>query len=306
MSEQLPFTLKFTKLETFSKKYSYYLTFFRSCGFLTIYPKTFFNTCLKNILRIIYLLFGIISLFSFIVYIKSIKLDGRSLSIMTLKSLFLVNLITTLTSLIQSDVCKSVSRNLLNKLDGIDRVFQTKLLVKINFPMELRRTRNTIALALFIFLIVSIIVLAQAYSTPKSYTTIVLRKIAGFLIFIRCMQYLFFIQIIHFRLMLVNRTIKDLLVEKLNKPKLKSVYIVTQYVKEAHKGCQHEFSLYEKLTVLKHIHDSLWQCCQFVNESFGWSLLIIVSAFFIDFTLYGYFLILYFLRGDATITYGGE
>lgn len=302
MSEQLALNFKFITNNIFSKKYNYYLLFFRSCGFFTIYTKTVWNASLKNIFRIIYFLFGIMSLSSFIVYIKTVKMDGRSLSTMTLKSLFLVNLITTLTSFIQSDVCKSASRNLLNKLDDIDRLFQTKLSVKINFSKELRQTRNTIALALLIFLIVSIIVLAQAYATPKSYTTIVLRKIAGFLIFTRCMQFLFFVQILCFRISLVNEIIKDILSEKLYKPK--RAFTITQYIKEASKESGHELFLYEKLLILKNIHDSLWQCCQFINNSFGWSLLIIVSAFFIDFTLYGYFLILYFLRGNATITYG--
>lgn len=302
MSQQYPFKLKFNKIDTFSKKYSHYLAFFRFCGFFTVYPNTTFNTCLKNTFRISYFLLVIMSLLSFILYIQTIKMDGRSLSTMTLKSLFLVNLITTLTSFIQSDVCKGASKNLLNKLDEIDRLFQTKLYVKIDFQKELKQTRKTIALALWMFLIVSIIVLAQAYATPKSYTTIVLRKIAGFLIFIRCMQFLFFIKILHFRLMLVNETIKDLLSEVINKPK--PDYTIIQYISEASKKSYPKILVYEKLIILKRIHDSLWQCCQYVNNSFGWSLLIIVSAFFIDFTLYGYFLILFFLRGNATITYG--
>lgn len=298
MSEQ--FAFKFIAIDSYSEKFSYYLAFFRFCGFLPIYPKTTFYTCLKNLFRIIYVFFIIISLSAFVVYIQTVLKDAKSLSILTLKSLFMVNLITTLTSFIQSDVSKSVSMNLLNKLDEIDRVLQKKLSVKIDYDKELRRTRNTIGLAILIFLIVSVVVLSLAFTTLKAFTPIFLRKIAGILIFVRCMQFLFFIQILHFRLLLVNNTIKALLSKKLNDSK--KFNKIALFIKEAES--QREVSLYDKLMILKNIHDSLWKSCQLVNELFGWSLLIIVSAFFIDFTLYGYFLILFFLRGNATITYG--
>lgn len=288
---------------SFTKSYRYFLTFFRTCGFLIIYPKNFLSKCVQNLLRIVYLIFAISSLISFIIYIKTIKReDTRSLSTMTLKGLFLVNLITTLTSFLQSEISKNIAKNLLNKFDQIDRILVQKIMLTIDYQKEIKHTRITVGLSIFCFLIVSIIVLGQAYKTPKSYTIIVLRKIAGFLIFVRCMQYLFFVQILKFRLAIVNDAIEELLVKRVES---KDIFTVVQFsIEMNNKRHKTENLMYKQLMLLKMVHDELWQCCQLINDFFGWSILIIVSAFFIDFTLYGYFLILYFLRGTAKITYG--
>lgn len=207
-------------------------------------------------------------------------------------------LITHLINLIQAYSTRKEQAEIYQKFDEIDYTLNNKLLVNINYQKMRQKLifKNSI-----IMLIVSII---QAVSVSfavksgnmESYQLHLI--LTNFIIRLRCIQNMFYVDLMNYKLCLINKKLGDIV--NRNRDKLAFILYPEKVSKNEFNGVHKNSSLYDQLMALKQIYGKIWDVTNLINDCFGWSLLVIVTEYFIEFTSNGYWLFLALIQSLDT------
>ncbi len=228
-------------------------------------------------------------------YYNQFMYNSNAISALVVGLLFLGNLLTFVMIILQAFVSRNDLKKFLLEIGYIDEIFEIKLHVPIDYGILQRKYLFKMSIILLVsngllLFIVLFLALGSRKATflfwlPVSFSIIVIN--------IRFTQNIFFVDLLRQRLEFLNQRLMEVAQRKLKKSKL--VLYANTY--------DHQHQLKKKRTIggefdevldLKRIYGMIWNASILLNDSFGWSVLAMVTRSFIGFTCHGYWLFLGF------------
>lgn len=256
----------------FSEEMSSFVNIFQLFSLFPYSSNVMANILLKFYSVISLLVIALIFLSAFFIY--PVLEDSESLSLLVGGLVFVGLLITHFLNILQAFASRHEQMMIYQKFDEIDYLLQNQLLVNINYV----RLRKRLYLKYFI---IAVIVLAihttsiVSVSINKLFFRYYLHLIISIAIIrIRCVQNMFYVDLINEKLNLVNRKLDDII--KKNRDKMAFIIFADKLQKFDKKDSK--TSLYEQLMTLKQIYGKIWDVSNLINDCFGWSLLAIVEC----------------------------
>jgi hypothetical protein len=210
--------------------------------------------------------------------------EGNSLSILVGGLVFCGILGTHLTNIFQAYVSRNQQAEIYQKFDEIDTLLSNQLLTTINYSTVKRKLLIKYLLIAAIIMPIHALSIVNVAVTGLSFNYYVHLIFPAFIIRFRCVQCIFYIDLVKEKLLLLNKRIeRDVpqrqrgTIQMMQKDKLFIVAEKFQFSREI-KGTN--ASLYDTLLVMKTIYGKIWDITNLCNDCFGYSLLFIVSSKF--------------------------
>ena len=257
----------------FSQEMSIFVQIFQ---FFSLFP--FSTNALVNILLKFYSalnLLVIVAIFVSAFFVFPVLEESESLSLLVGGLVFIGLLITQFLNIFQAFTSRHDQMMIYQKFDEIDFLLQNQLLVNINYS----RLRKQLLIKYFIIIVV--ISAIQAISIVsvtinglffRYYLHLILP--IG-IIRIRCIQNMFYVDLIKEKLRLMNQKLNDII--KKNHDKMAFILFADRLQKFERR--EMKTSLYDQLMTLKQIYGKVWDVSNLINDCFGWSLLAIVEFY---------------------------
>lgn len=227
-------------------------------------------------------------------FVNRVIYDNNLISAIVGGVVYLGETLAHVISLLHAFVSRKDLKNTLAELNDIDEIFKNKLYRPINYRTLRQKYfyKFTVILlltkGLLVFLL-AFLSLGSRKSTYKFYFHLFF-SIAG--INIRCIQNIFFVDLLHERLEFLNNRLVDIS-QRYKFKKSKLILYVESYDprKPSNKpnAMRDDFS---QVLALKQIYGMIWNVKNLLNDCFGWSVLAIVTRSFIGFTSHGYWVFL--------------
>lgn len=246
----------------------------------------------KKIL-LLYSIFSIglvFAIFISAIYINKVTEDS-TLTVAVAYSFILSILATHLIIVVQSLFNRKSQMKLLQKFAHVDRLFSTKLQIYISYRKEKSALliRMLILLTIFVSIKLSLVIHLHQVDRLNSFWYHCLYSI--WIMRLRCAQVLLFVYLLRARLILVTEKIRDILstrhLAEGNANDWQPITDTRNMIFVLDKSTP-KFSTYDRLLNLKQIYGELFEICELINVTFGWSLLAIVTQCFVDFTSNSY------------------
>lgn len=259
----------------FSEEMSAFVATFQVFSLFPFSSNPFANILLK-IYSVINLT-GVAAVFCSAFFLFPVLEDSNSLSLLVGGLVFNGLLITHLINILQAFTSRFDQMMIYQKLDEIDFMLQNQLLVNINYG-RLRRKLFAkyflicaILLAIHTASIVSVTIngLFFRYYLHLIVTISIIR--------IRCMQNMFYVDLIKEKLDLMNQKLEDLITK--NRDEMAFILFADKLQRFDKKDSK--TTLYDQLMTLKKIYGKIWDVSNLINDCFGWSLLAIVEFIFV-------------------------
>jgi hypothetical protein len=201
-------------------------------------------------------------------------------------------LITHAVNLIQAYATRNEQGEIYQKFDEIDYILNNQLLVNINYKNLRHRLFIKNLIIQIVVLCIHVVCVITAMQSGFFHSYHVHLILTNFIIRLRCLQNMFYVDLMNDKLNLMNKKLRDII--NRNHDKLSLILFPEQMMKQRKdtKGGIKNSSLYEQLLSLKQIYGKIWDITNLINDCFGWSLLVIVTEYFIEFTSNGYWLFL--------------
>lgn len=207
--------------------------------------------------------------------------------------MYLVISLTHLVVLIESLVTHDSQVKLIKKFSIVDHLISTKLKVKIPYRREKCETfaRNFI----FIWIIISLkgTISGYLHYLNKIFVAWYPALFSIWIMCLRTIQVTLYVYLLRCRLKLINNELKciqsEFGEETSNDGNTRRVTFT-------------RYSVYNRIKTLKNIYSQLFDCCELVNETFGWSLLAIITQCFVDFTFNCYCSFLYLEKAEVDVS----
>lgn len=242
-------------------------------------------------------LLAIYSIFSislvFYIFVSAIFinqiLDDNTLSIAVDFSLVMSILATHLVIVSQAFSHRKQLLELTDKFSYVDRLFDKKLFTYIPYQKEKRSLWTRIAILLGVLVTTKIVLILRLHYRNEFgsfwfhclYSILIMR--------LRCCQLLFLVFSLQTRLNLLNDKLKEILVARssLRTENINIgwhlVFNITTVVSILDVSPT-KHAVHDRLLNMKRIYGELHEICEVINDTFGWSLLAIITQCFIDFT----------------------
>lgn len=255
----------------FSEEMSSFVNIFQLFSLFPYSSNIMANIILKFYSAIVLLVIALIFVSAFFIY--PVLEDSESLSLLVGGLVFVGLLITHFLNVLQAYASRHEQLMIYQKFDEVDFLLQNQLLVHINYGGLRKR--------LYIkYSIIAVIVLAihatsiVSVCINKLFFRYYLHLILPIsIIRIRCLQNMFYVDLIKEKLNLVNQKLEDIV--KKNRDKMAFIIFADKLQKFEKKDSK--TSLYENLMTLKQIYGKIWDVSNLINDCFGWSLLAIVE-----------------------------
>ncbi|XP_070501511.1 putative gustatory receptor 2a [Chironomus tepperi] len=252
---------------------------------MALYPSSF-------ILKI-YSLFNFgITIFIFIsaFCIFPVLENDNSLSLLVGGLVFVGILLTNLMNITQAFFSVNQQTEIYRKFDQIDLKLANQLLVHTDYKRIRRRLivkYILLCLVLFVIHVISI-VSVTVYGVAFSYYVHLIIPVG--VIRLRCIQNMFYVDLINEKLKSMNQKLNDMISR--NHDKMAFILFSHKLQKFDVQEKKISSSLYEQIITLKQIYGKIFDVSNLINDVFGWSLLFVVTQYFIEFTSNGYWLFL--------------
>lgn len=214
----------------------------------------------------------IVGIFCSAFFIYPVLQDSEALSLLVGGLVFIGLLITHFLNILQAFASRSDQMMIYQKFDEIDHLLQNQLLVNIDYA----RLRKRLYIKYFIIMVILIAIhttsIVSVSINGLSFRYYVHLILPIFIIRVRCIQNMFYVDLMQNKLNLVNQKLDDII--KKNRDKMAFVLFADKLQKFDKKDLK--TTLYEQLMTLKQIYGKVWDVSNLINDCFGWSLLAIV------------------------------
>lgn len=215
--------------------------------------------------------------------------DNSTLSVAVAYSFVLNALCAHLITMCQAFYHRDEQQRLIAKFAHVDQLLQRQLHVNISYRAERRHIlARTLAIGGLLLAIKMAVILHLYYREAFAVDVWIHCLYSVFILRLRCVQILVFVLLLRSRINLINGKVKEILLAD-NRHKLPAsmrwttaagdrdgIFLLDVSAKL--------HSTYDRLMRIKHIYGELYEICEWMNTTFGWSLLAIVTQCFIDFT----------------------
>lgn len=293
---------KMVAKRTFFDEIRGFIAFFLIFGLWPVWRNSKYNWLL-----IIYSFFSIFIVFFIFVsaiFVEKV-LEKNALSKAVAYSFLYTILITHLIIVVQSLIQRKFQMKLIQKFTHVDRLFHTKLQVLISYRKEKRILflRFALMLATYIGIKVALMIHLYTIDNPKSFWYHCLYSI--WITRLRCVQVLCFVHLLRARLILVNDKIKEILTARNLYTGNGNGWCAISNIRNTTfilDKTMPKSSIYDQLLNLKQIYGELYEICEIINVTYGWSLLAILTQCFIDFTRNSYWTFLALQQTTADLS----
>lgn len=264
---------------SFSVQIRKYLAFFILLGLWSSWQ----NPKYKLLLRI-YSAISIVSfcmVFSLTVLIDRFR-DFNAISNIVSNVLFVLLFVTHLVILFESILKNEAQAKLIKTLTEIDHLFYAEIGIAIPYRSEKCRMLTRLLILVLIEIISKLaIALCLILSTlDKKYVFFTLYS--NFVICLRLIQIIFFMYLLRNRLILLNSELIDIVNSTTNRSGFQQIthHKNKNKKKSFHRNVFAKRSIYDRLIGLKQIYGKLFEICEQIDDTFGWSLLLLVIFIF--------------------------
>lgn len=215
---------------------------------------------------------AVVAIFCSAFFLYPVLEDSSSLSLLVGGLVFNGLLLTHVINILQAFTSRLDQTMIYQKFDEIDYMLQNQLLVNINYS----KLRQRLILKYFIIMAVVLaihttsIVAVTINGLFFRYYLHLIITIA--IIRIRCIQNMFYVDLIKEKLNLMNQKLEEIISK--NRDKMAFILCADKLQKFDKKDGK--TSLYDQLMTLKQIYGKIWDVSNLINDCFGWSLLAIV------------------------------
>lgn len=251
-------------MSSFSEEMTIFIRLFQLFG---LYP--------SNLLLKIYSMFNLfitVVIFFSAFFIFHVLEDDNSLSLLVGGLVFVGILMTQMMNTFQAYFSRNEQSQIYQKFDEIDLLLSNNLLVSVNYKNVRRRLiikYTFIGIVLAVIHITSIISVTVNHRSFNYYVHLILPVAV---IRFRCIQNMFYVDLINSKLQSMNHKLTDIIQHK----KDKMSYILFADRLQKHDKFNAKHSCYDQLMTLKQIYGKIFDVCNLINDVFGWSLLFIV------------------------------
>lgn len=249
-----------------------FLMLFWAFGLWPTWPNSKFKAffIINSILYIVY----IFSMFWSIFYFNA-EFSHRILSAIV-QFLFLGAILTVhFTVIVEAFINRNAQMRLIEKFSYADRLLRSKLQLNISYNTDKSIIFIRFASVMFILVIIRIIFTFGLYFKYNIDIFPFRVCFSASISRVRFIQVLFFIYLLRTRLQLVSDQLNDMLVPY-NFHDTDKIFVLDVLLAKR--------SLYDRLVNLKQVYGELYEICELINVTFGWSLLTIIVQSLIDFT----------------------
>lgn len=224
------------------------------------------------------------------IYINRV-LDDNTLSTAIAYSFLFSILSTHLIIVLQSLLYRKAQMKLIRKISHVDHLFSTKLQILMPYRREKKAMFIRFSVILFAFIVIKVFLMIHLHYMKRLNSFWYLCLFSIWVMRLRCVQVLFFVYLLRSRLILANDKVKEILAARNLRSRDANEWqpiADTRNVVFALDNSITRYSTYDKLLNLKQIYGELYEICELINITFGWSLLAIITQCFIDFTCNSY------------------
>jgi 7tm Chemosensory receptor len=255
----------------FSEELNIFVNFFQVLSLFPCSNNAFANIMLKFYSSLNLLM--VIGIFCSAFFLYPVLQDTESLSLLVGGLVFIGLLLTQSINLLQAYFSRKEQMMIYQKMDEIDHLLQNQLLVNINYGRLRRKLLIKYSIILATLLAIHTASIASVLINGTLYRYHLHLILPIFIIRIRCMQNMFYVDLIKEKLNLMNGKLDDIV--RKHKDKLTFILFADKIQKFDKKGTKD--SVYEQLMTLKQVYGKTWDVCNLINDCFGWSLLAIVE-----------------------------
>lgn len=267
-------------------KFQYFFLFFRLFGYC---PFSRGNAILATILMVYSIISAIIPILIGINAFFIAKIfddDSNSLSSIVATLVLTTVIITHFLNILQAFINRNDQLEIIAIFTSIDEILERHLLTRIDYQRIKKRLVIKIGITLLILIVIKIGFLVMIFATNgNSFWTY--HAFPAFSLRIRCFQNMFYVDLVSEMLQIITKRLETL--TQSHESKLNLILFVDRL--RDRKNID-ENSVYDEILLLKQIYGKVWDICNLINDSFGWSLLAITTQNFIEFTSGGYYLFL--------------
>lgn len=270
---------------TFSDEMHGFISFFMVFGLWPTWKTTKYKTyLLAHSIFSILLVFGICLS---AIFVNEMLADNTLSTAVAYSFLFSI-LSTHLIIVLQSLIYRRSKAKLIQKFSHVDRLFTAKLQITIGYRKEKQMLFVRFATLLCTFVAIKIGLMIHLHYLERLGSFWYHCLFSIWIMRLRCVQVLFFVYLLRARLIHVNDKVKEILIIRnlhtangntINDAK--SIVFVMDTINS-------KYSTYDRLLNLKQIYGELYEICELINVTFGWSLLAIITQCFVDFTSNSY------------------
>lgn len=277
----------------FFKEMRNYIVFFILFGLWSIWINSKFKIPIRvcSFLSIALVFCGFSSAYFFDKFYAS-----NTLSNVVANLLFIFVIITHSIIIIESISKKKAQTKLIQSLSLADHLFNTKSNVMISYQKERCEIFIRCFVLVSIVIFINIFVALYAYYLDLDYKLLYPPMYSYFVLCSRSAQIIFFISLLRNRLILIVEELKD--IQKIlntqsddvnprivNPRKSDSRHTRIQLASSSSLARR---SIHDRLLSLKQIYTELYRSCEQIRKAFGWSLLVIITQAFVEFTSNSY------------------
>lgn len=266
-----------SKKSTFLDEMRAFNAFFLIFGLFASWPTPKYRPIL--FVYSIFSIFLVFAIFVSAVYINKV-FNENILSSAVAYSFLLSILATHLIIVLQSLFHRKAQIKLVQKFSYVDRLFNTKLQLFISYRNEKRALFIRLLILLCTFLLIKSGLFIHLYYGGYLNSFWFHCVYSNWIARLRSAQVLFYVYLLRSRLILVNEKVKEILISRnrqsgnlnewqpiVNKRNIALVFDTSSS----------KFSTYDRLLNLKQIYGELYEICELINITFGWSLLAIIT-----------------------------
>lgn len=219
--------------------------------------------------------------------------DQATLTTTVSMALFITVLVAHLIITVETFIRCCSQLALVQKLSHVDSLFCSKLLICIPYRREKSEFFIRNFILVFIVIAIKCFVVVFTFYQESVVNFLYCLMYSNWIMHLRSIQVLFFVFFVRSRLILINNEITD----------VRSVLTVKTNRKEGSQAISMVRQLaFTRILHLKQIYGELYESCELINRTFGWSLLAIMTQSFVDFISNCYFV--FTALEDASTEYG--
>jgi hypothetical protein len=222
----------------------------------------------NNILLKFYSAFNVILvalIFASAFFIYPVLNDSKDLSLLVGGLVFNGLLITHVINILQAYTSRIDQLEIYQKFDSIDYMLQNQLLVTINYSSLRQRLLLKYFVIEFILVIIQVTSIVSTVINQLFFLYYLHLIFTIFVIRIRCVQNMFYVDLMKEKLNLVNKKLEEIITK--NRDKMIFILAADKLQKFDKKGVK--TSLYDQLMTLKQIYGKIWDVSNLINDCFG-------------------------------------